>query len=99
MRMTQTSNAQTYIGIDGFYSRAGAYNMVYAGNGNFTIQQGLSGLRIKQRAAEESSPTPLNGRIEVAANIMGTIPTPKPNWVPIWNYTPLLEIGAQNFTQ
>jgi hypothetical protein len=73
--------------------------MVYAGNGNFTIQQGLSGLRIKQREAEESSPTPLNGRIEVAANIMGTIPTPKPNWVPIWNYTPLLEIGAQNFTQ
>ena len=99
MRMTQTSNAQTYIGIDGFYSRAGAYNMVYAGNGNFTIQQGLSGLRIKQREAEESSPTPLNGRIEVAANIMGTIPTPKPNWIPIWNYTPLLEIGAQNFTQ
>lgn len=99
MRMTQTSNAQTYIGIDGFYSRAGAYNMVYAGNGNFTIQQGLSGLRIKQRAAEGSSPTPLNGRIEVAANVLGSIPTPKPNWVPIWNYTPLLEIGSQNFTQ
>jgi hypothetical protein len=92
-------NIQTFMGNDGFYTHNDAFSTIYAGKGEARLQSGLGGIRVKDANNAYDGNLPVAPRIEVGTLYAGSFPnSTKPLWIPIWNFTPINEIGGSDYS-